>query len=123
MATREENLKKINDELEMLSDEELDQVTGGSAGESADDSRFLNSLGGFCNRYGTFRMQSQDHDYEIRDAWKQVGVDAEIHTGYLFTGGCNNVYKINGKKVSRVEAINHAMKVTGHHMEWNSWGW
>ena len=29
MATREENLKKINDELEMLSDEELERVAGG----------------------------------------------------------------------------------------------
>ncbi len=30
MATREENLKKINDDLEKLSDEELEQVAGGS---------------------------------------------------------------------------------------------
>ena len=29
MATREENLKKINEELEQLSDEELDKVAGG----------------------------------------------------------------------------------------------
>lgn len=29
MATREENLKKINDELEKLDDEELEQVAGG----------------------------------------------------------------------------------------------
>ena len=29
MATREENLKKINEELEKLSDEELDKVAGG----------------------------------------------------------------------------------------------
>ena len=123
MATREENLKKINAELELMSDEELEGVAGGSASESASDSRFLNSLGGFCDRYGTFRMQTQDHNYEIRDAWKRVGVDAEIHTGNIFTGGSNNVYKINGKKVSRVEAINHAMEVTDHHMEWNSWEW
>ena len=30
MATREENLKKINDELEKLDDEQLDNVTGGA---------------------------------------------------------------------------------------------
>ncbi|MBR4641906.1 MAG: hypothetical protein IKO74_04180 [Selenomonadaceae bacterium] len=30
MATREENLKKINKQLEQLSDEELDEVAGGS---------------------------------------------------------------------------------------------
>ena len=29
MATREENLKKINDELEKMTDEELDDVAGG----------------------------------------------------------------------------------------------
>ena len=29
MATREENLKKINEELEKLDDEELEQVAGG----------------------------------------------------------------------------------------------
>lgn len=29
MANREENLKKINDELEQLSDEELEKVSGG----------------------------------------------------------------------------------------------
>ena len=29
MATREENLKKINDQLEQLTDEELDEVAGG----------------------------------------------------------------------------------------------
>ena len=29
MATNEENTKKINDELEKMSDEELEQVAGG----------------------------------------------------------------------------------------------
>ena len=29
MATREENLKKINEELEKMSDEELEKVSGG----------------------------------------------------------------------------------------------
>ena len=30
MATREENIKKINEQLEQMSDEELEQVAGGS---------------------------------------------------------------------------------------------
>ena len=30
MATREENIKKINEELEKLDDEELEKVAGGS---------------------------------------------------------------------------------------------
>ena len=30
MATREENLKKINEELEKLDDEQLEQVAGGN---------------------------------------------------------------------------------------------
>jgi len=29
MATREENLKKINEELEKLSDEQLEEIAGG----------------------------------------------------------------------------------------------
>ncbi len=29
MATREENIQKINDELEKLDDEQLDQIAGG----------------------------------------------------------------------------------------------
>jgi len=37
MANREENLKKINAELEQLSDEELEKVAGGNAQEMATD--------------------------------------------------------------------------------------
>ena len=36
MTTREENLKKINDDLEKLSDEELDNVAGGTGGDVED---------------------------------------------------------------------------------------
>lgn len=36
METREENIKKINEELEKLSDEELDKVAGGKTGKLVD---------------------------------------------------------------------------------------
>ena len=37
MSTREEKIKKINDELEKLSDEELDGVAGGTSLETYAD--------------------------------------------------------------------------------------
>ena len=40
MATREENIKKINDELEKLSDEELDNVASGGILHFPDRPRF-----------------------------------------------------------------------------------
>ena len=46
MANREENLKKINDELEKLSDEELDNVAGGYTGD-ADYGKLLKNFGDF----------------------------------------------------------------------------
>ena len=50
MANKVENLKKINAELEAMSDEELEQVAGGTWAETAADSRFLNSLKGSTDR-------------------------------------------------------------------------
>jgi len=51
MANRKENLKKINGELKKLSDEKLEQVAGGNAEQTSNDSRFLNSLNGSPDRY------------------------------------------------------------------------
>ena len=45
MATREENLKKLNDELEKLSDEQLDNVAGGTVLESFGDGNNLYDRG------------------------------------------------------------------------------
>ena len=127
MATREENLKKINAELEQLTDEELDNVAGGNCIESADDSRFLNSLNGSTDRYGAtrifFSMGFTGIDAEISDAWAKVGVEAEIDSGKLLNCGEKNIYKINGKQVTQEEARKHAMQVTGHHMERKDWDW
>ena len=109
--------------IDELDDEKLGQVAGGNSDETAKDSRFLNSLGRFTNRYGIFRIKVEDHDAEIRHGWARVGVDVEIHSGNFFDGGDWNVYRINGEEVCREDAIDHAMKVTGHYMKWGSWNW
>ena len=41
MATREEKLKKINDALEQMSDEELSMVAGGTKSETEKDNELL----------------------------------------------------------------------------------
>ena len=120
MTNREENLKKLNDELEKLSDKELDQVSGGTCGQTAEDSKFLNSLGGFTNRYSEWEIKHGNHDAEIRDAWAKVGVDATMHGKIFLT---DNIYKINGKVVRRIDAIVYAMGQTHNQMEWGSWNW
>ena len=50
MATREENLKKINDQLEMLSDDELDNVSGGYLSETID---IVSAIGPVASGHGT----------------------------------------------------------------------
>ena len=56
MATRDENLKKINAELEQLSDDELEQVAGGSIPQTAEDSKFLYEHGLVDEKHGVVAM-------------------------------------------------------------------
>ena len=112
------NMTDINTEI--LSNEELEKVAGGDVYETVDDSKFLNSLGGFTNRYSEWEIKHGNHNDEIRDAWAKVGVDATIHGKMFFT---DNVYKIDGKTVRRIDAIVYAMGQTHNQMAWGSWNW
>ena len=62
MATREENIKKINIELEKLSDEELDKVAGGSWFITEEDAKKAGYVGRRCrfhrlNAHQSLRQQ------------------------------------------------------------------
>jgi len=110
-----------------LSENILSQVSGGTATETADDSRFLNVLlqgkPGQCDRYGTFRIRIQDHEVEIERAWKAAGVDATISSGDLLFEGFPNKYKVNGITVTQEQARQHAMKVIGRQLKVSDWNW
>ena len=61
MATREENIKKINDELEKLSDKELEQVAGGAYDQTAD-------FKWYNNVYNTYSLNSRKISQEMTEA-------------------------------------------------------
>lgn len=121
MLTREEILKKINEKLEKMSDEELRHIAEEIFEETVDDGRFLSILLHGRDWQGKTKFRSGDKNAEIQAAWKSVGVDATIHTGNIFFSGLKNTYKIDGKTVSQYEAMQHAMNVVGVHLKRSDW--
>ena len=102
MTTREENLKKINAELEKLSDEELEQIAGGNITQTADDSQFLYKHGLVDDWHGTpgttFKWGTVSK--EVDDAWAKAGITC-VTTPVPWK---NNLYFKDGKPISRAEA-------------------
>ena len=103
MATREENIKKINDELEKLSDEELEQVTGGNIGQTTSDSMILYDHGimdtWHSNLHFIFHWKSASK--EVDEAWSKSGI-----TCCTVPFGTNKYWK-DGNQISREEAHKH----------------
>ena len=121
MATREENIKKIkdqlHDELEKMSDEELDRVTGGTAYEAAGDSRFLNDLG-LCDRFGPAKafFYPETVKNAVSAGWKQVGVHVITETDFSF----GNTYYIDeklDKQITRQQAFDIACEKFGKKLQ------
>ena len=109
---------------EIMSDEELDKVAGGTLRELADDSRFLNVLlhgtnkYHQCDRYSGFTMfLSEPALYDLRKSWNSLGIELEDSR---FVG---NTYKLNGKEISRAEAWAHAESLVGKHLTKEQWNW
>ncbi len=120
MAKREEAFKKINDELEKLSDEELEQVAGGlwDRHQLADDSRFLNVLLRGTDSQPERNNWAMVTPGKIADAWSSVGI--EIKEGSLFGG---HSYHLDGKEISQSQAWAHAESVIGKNLERKDWDW
>ena len=115
MATREENIKKIDAELEAMSDEELEQVAGGTYNNTAADSRALNELGfNISGRSAgeTFWMPTFNKTAdEVANIFSKYGVSVDQSWGAK-----DNVYKYEGKTISRQEAFQIVSKAVGKPM-------
>ena len=109
---------------EIMSDEELDKVAGGTPGELADDSRFLNVLlhgtnkYHQCDRYCAFRLFFDDSARDdLKKSWNSLGIEVKYSC-------CKyNTYKLNGNKISREEAWAHAESLVGKHLTEAQWNW
>jgi hypothetical protein len=109
---------------EIMSDEELDKVAGGTPGELADDSRFLNVLlqgtnkYHQCDRYCGGRIFFDSSAFsDIVNSWKSLGIEIK------YSAFVSNDYMLYGKKISREEAWAHAEKLVGKHLTEAQWNW
>lgn len=116
MATREENLKKINDELEAMSDEELDNVAGGTYKEYHE----LDELLPYSDDNFTFGNTIVKSPEYIHDWLKSnLNIDAEINIGFSMDDYGNiydniaNVYTRNGQNLTHEEVIKECKAFLG----------
>lgn len=88
---------------------DLETVSGGVIGECNKDSKFLTDIGIMKSEVGcmdlTFHWKSSSK--KVDDAWQSVGIRC------VSKPAGDNVYYINGKKVSRNDAIKAAACATG----------
>ena len=120
MANREENLKKINAELEQLSDEELENVAGGTWNDTADDAKFFHALNGstpFLRGIEVAFSRTGSLLNKLTQEWAKVGVKFEPHNGAIY----ENKYFIDNQEVTQGVARRHAMEVTGIILDGPDW--
>ena len=102
-----------------MNDDELDNVAGGTCYQMADDSRFLNSLNGSTDRYGSFRTFWGTGLKEIKNAWASLGIETDLNCGAFD----DNKYYLNGQEITQEQARQHAMNVVGKQMSESDWKW
>ncbi len=104
-------MKEILDS-EVLSDEDLEKVSGGGERQTG-DSDFLNKLG---YTHDTYYLEIDDdvssiNTSDIEKAWASAGVTCKAAKTIFY----DNQYWIGGKEVSRKDAFRYVMKNRG----WN----
>jgi len=105
MANRDENIKKINDELNKLSDDDLEKVAGGTYNNTAADSRILNKMGFKIegqSAWDLFWSQQgfRDTANEVNKVFSKAGVSVDQAWGAV-----TNRYYYGGEEITREKAF------------------
>ncbi|MBR3499139.1 MAG: hypothetical protein IKO05_09125 [Selenomonadaceae bacterium] len=94
---------------EVLKDEQLDAVAGGTSREIQKDTDFLQAI-------GLLRQNETDKD-ALRRAWAQEGITVVMHGG----NNLSNEYYRGGEQITRDKAMKIAMKKTGTQVNINNY--
>ena len=95
---------------EMLTDDELEQVSGGGTMQTCGDNDFLQSFGysHYEGDYGWDVSWGKASD-SVDKGWSEAGITC------VTKFGCpDNLYFINGKQISRKEAFAHVLRQKGY---------
>ena len=104
MSNREEKLKKINDELEKLNDEELDAVAGGTLNELRDLQKLFYHYTDLKN--GKMATVYKSADWIKNWLKSRLNIDAEInYNGGWFTSPGANSYSRNGESLTHEQVV------------------
>ena len=105
MTTREEKIQTIeaefDAELEKLTDEQLDQIAGGSINEVSDDSSFLLKYRLISDKFDRIDTTTNWNKVStmVEQGWSKAGI-------HCFTRPFGkNTYEYEGKKINRGEAM------------------
>ena len=100
---------------EILSDDELEEVSGGGTRQLCGDNDLLKMIG--CTHYdGTiiWDLWASKANRIVTEGWAQVGIKMELNNNEARYTNTNHYY-LNGTEISRKEAFTYAMKQRG----WN----
>lgn len=92
--TEELKSKKLDEEM-------MDNIAGGSSKEMESDERLIGAMLGLNS--------SQVNPGVVGDAFKNAKITLEMHSG-----DAGNVYKFNGRRISRYEALVRMVRGNGH---------
>lgn len=114
MSTREENLKKINEELEKLSDEELEKVAGGTNGEYFELANLLPKVK--RGHFGGKIVREEIVSKAELTSWlkENLNIDANISTkSSIFAEGGEDFYSLGNANtyVRNGENLSHSSVV------------
>ena len=95
---------------EVLSEDELEQVAGGTPTETSEDSKFL-FIYGLCPSFSTNDIDFTSgtaKEEQVKAAWAKVGVTLDYHGDFS-----DNRYYMNGNQISREAAYQHVFDTLG----------